>query len=74
MPDAAIAFDFFQTLDVAKEIALQIAFNGKTALFDCCSKGVSLFLGQIIHSGVRIDFDLFEYFVGARTANAVNIG
>ena len=60
MPDAAIAIDGLEALEILLQFAAQIAFDDVLVFLDDLNDAVKLLIGQRLGADVGADFSLFE--------------
>ncbi len=73
MADATIGLNFHQTLDVAVDEALEVAFDAIILLDDFAqTRGVGF--GQIAHARIFLDFRFFDDLFGEGGADAEDVG
>ena len=63
MSGAAVAIDFYHSLNIESDFSFKVAFND-VFVFDYITELCDIFLGKILNSGVRVDAGLFKDFVG----------
>ncbi len=73
MADAAVAIDRLEALQIAGDVAAQIAFDHPLVLGDDVEDLVELFLSQILGAHVGVEPSLLDDLVGARGADAVDV-
>ena len=73
MPNAAIAIDRLQTLQVALQFPAQIAFDQKFARRNRLNDFVDLLRRKIFRPEIRIDVRLFENALRRRGPDSVNV-
>ena len=70
---AAVAANLNQTLDIQADLTAQVTLDVVVALDDFTQLS-SLFFGQVLNAGIRIDTGLSKDLVGRFAANAENVG
>lgn len=70
---AAIAADFLQALDITRNFAAQISFDG-ILLLDLFAEAVSFFLFKVFDFGFRIDLHLGKDLLRLAQPDTVDIG
>ena len=73
MAQAAVASNLNQTLDIQADLTAQVTLDVVVALDDFTQLS-SLFFGQVLNAGIRIDTGLSKDLVGRFAANAENVG
>src|SRR5581483_297941 len=71
VPDAAVATEVHQPLDVHGDLAPQVALDGE--LRDLRANGVDLVLGEVLDPGVRVDARGLAGGVCARPSHAIDV-
>src|SRR6185437_12758088 len=71
VPDAAVAAEVHQPLDVHGDLAAQIALDGE--LRDLRADGVDLVLREVLDPGVRVDARALAGGVRARPSHAIDV-
>jgi len=71
--DAAVAVDRLEALQVARDVAAQVALDHPFVLGDHVEDLVELLLGEVLRPHVGLEARLLHDLVGARGADAVNI-
>ena len=74
MPDAAIAIDRLQALQIALHFAAQIALDRDLVVRDRMNDLVDLLRASGLSPAVRIDVGLLEDAPGGARADAVDVG
>ena len=69
MAQAAVAANLNQTLDIQADLTAQVTLDVVVALDDFTQLS-SLFFGQVLNAGIRIDTGLSQDLVGRFAANA----
>ena len=69
MAQAAVAANLNQTLDIQADLTAQVTLDVVVALDDFTQLS-SLFFGQVLNAGIRIDTGLSKDLVGRFAANA----
>ena len=72
MPQAAIAADLHQALDVHGNFAAQVALY-LDVVVNVVAQLADIILGQILHAGIGIDARMLDDIVGDVAANAVDV-
>src|SRR3954447_18194862 len=73
VPDATVALDFDQSLDVHADCAAQIAFY-RILFVHGLANAVDLFLGQVVDASVGVDIGLRNDLLCAGRPDTINIG
>src|ERR1700678_4524128 len=73
MTQSAIAADIHQTLDVALNLASQIAFDANLERVERVAQLLFVVLGEVFHACVGIDPRVGEHLRGVGWANTVNV-
>ena len=72
MPQAAVAADFGEPLDVHSHFPTQVTLDGEVVLDSVPEQGL-LVLSQILHPGVGVDLGHLQNLGSASRSNAVDI-
>ena len=73
MADAAVAVDFYETLDVQCNFTAKFTFNC-VVVFDLVTELCDIVLGEILCAGVGIDAGLGKDILRALESDTVDIG
>jgi len=73
VPDAAIALDLDQTLDVHADHAAQVTLDGVLFIY-YFAQPVDLFFCEVADASIRIDICLIYYLLRAGRPDTVNVG
>lgn len=73
VPDAPVAVDGLQALEVGLIIAAQIALDEQTALGDGVNQRIELLGRHVLSAHVRVEVGLLDDPLSGRRANTVNI-
>ena len=74
MAQTAVTADVHQALDVALDLAAQIAFDAQRELVDGVAQLLLVVFGQRFDASVRIDAGAFEDAASGRGTDAVDVG
>ena len=71
--EATVAANLHQTLDVLRNLAVQVTFDGEV-LVDVFADLLQIVFGDILDTNVRVNAGLCNDLLGGRVADAVNVG
>src|SRR5262249_40411248 len=72
MPEAAVAADLHQPLDVGRALAAEVALHREVRV-DVRAQPGDLGVGEVTHLGVLIDAQLAAHLLRGRAADAVDV-
>jgi hypothetical protein len=73
MAKAAIAADVHEALDVALNLATQVAFDAKLELIDRVAEALFVFLAEIFYANVRVNARMRDQTARGRKTDAVDV-
>ena len=73
MPQAAVAADLGQALDVKRGLTAQVTFHD-VAVVDALTQLGFFLIGEVFYSGVGVDPGCLQYLVCAGSADTIDIG
>lgn len=74
MADATVAVDSLEALEVALNLAAQVAFDRNFIRVDSVDDGVELFRREVFGAHIGVNVGLFENLLGIAGAHPVNVG